>query len=138
MKGYFNDKQATDKVLIKGNLYTGDVAKVDDEGFIYIVAREKNIIKSGGIRISPKEIEDIILQIPEVVECVVIGVLDDILGEAVKAFVVLVADKPFVDFKYILDFCKKQLPPYKRPRYIEFLSTLPKNSSGKVLIKQLK
>lgn len=138
MKGYFNDKQATDKVLIKGNLYTGDLAKVDDEGFIYIVAREKNIIKSGGIRISPKEIEDIILQIPEVVECVVIGVLDDILGEAVKAFVVLVADKPFVDFKYILDFCKKQLPPYKRPRYIEFLSTLPKNSSGKVLIKQLK
>ncbi|MCB2354022.1 AMP-binding protein [Clostridium estertheticum] len=138
MKGYFNDKQATDKVLIKGNLYTGDVAKVDDDGFIYIVAREKNIIKSGGIRISPKEIEDIILQIPEVVECIVIGVLDDILGEAVKAFVVLVADKPFVDFKYILDFCKKQLPPYKRPRYIEFLNGLPKNSSGKVLIKQLK
>ena len=138
MKGYFNDKQATDKVLIKGNLYTGDVAKVDDEGYIYIVAREKNIIKSGGIRISPKEIEDVILQIPEVVECVVIGVLDDILGEAAKAFVVLVADKPFIDFKYILDFCKKQLPSYKTPRYIEFLSTLPKNSSGKVLIKQLK
>ncbi|MEF2113136.1 MULTISPECIES: AMP-binding protein [Clostridium] len=138
MKGYFNDKQATDKVLIKGKLYTGDVAKVDDEGYIYIVAREKNIIKSGGIRISPKEIEDVILQIPEVVECVVIGVLDDILGEAAKAFVVLVADKPFVDFKYILDFCKKQLPSYKTPRYIEFLSTLPKNSSGKVLIKQLK
>lgn len=138
MKGYFNDKQATDKVLIKGNLYTGDVAKVDDDGFIYIVAREKNIIKSGGIRISPKEIEDIILQIPEVVECAVIGVLDDILGEAVKAFVVIVSDKTFVDFKYILDFCKKQLPSYKIPRYIEFLNALPKNSSGKVLIKKLK
>ncbi|WAG58035.1 AMP-binding protein [Clostridium estertheticum] len=138
MKGYFNDKEETDKVLKQGYLYTGDIAKVDDEGFIYIVSREKNIIKSGGIRISPKEIEDIILQIPEVVECVVIGVWDDILGEAVKAFVVIVVDKTFIDFKYILDFCKKQLPSYKIPRYIEFLSTLPKNSSGKVLIKQLK
>jgi len=138
MKGYFNDKGETDKVLKHGYLYTGDIAKVDDEGYIYIVAREKNIIKSGGIRISPKEIEDIILQIPEVVECVVIGVEDDILGEAVKAFVVLVENKPFIDFKYILAFCRKQLPKYKIPRYIEFLNTLPKNSSGKVLIKKLK
>nr|WP_308282427.1 hypothetical protein [Clostridium estertheticum] len=71
-------------------------------------------------------------------ECAVIGVLDDILGEAVKAFVVIVSDKTFVDFKYILDFCKKQLPSYKIPRYIEFLNALPKNSSGKVLIKKLK
>ena len=138
MKGYFNDKEETDKVLKQGYLYTGDVAKVDDEGYIYIVAREKNIIKSGGIRISPKEIEDIILQIPEVVECVVIGVLDDILGEAVKAFVVLIEKKSFIDFKYISAFCRKQLPTYKTPRYIEFLNTLPKNSSGKVLIKKLK
>ncbi|WP_343216209.1 AMP-binding protein [Clostridium frigoris] len=137
MKGYFNDKEETDKVLKQGCLYTGDIAKVDDEGYIYIVSREKNIIKSGGIRISPKEIEDMILQIPEVVECIVIGVEDDILGEAVKAFVVLVADKPFVDCKYILNFCKKYLPSYKMPRNIEFLNALPKNSSGKVLIKKL-
>jgi len=120
MKGYFNDKEETDKVLKNGYLYTGDIAKVDDEGYIYIVSREKNFIKSGGIRISPKEIEDIILQIPQVVECAVIGVEDDILGEAVKAFVVLTENKYFIDFKYILDFCKKQLPSYKIPRYIEF------------------
>ncbi|WP_312884138.1 AMP-binding protein [Clostridium psychrophilum] len=138
MKGYFNDKQSTNKVLRKGCLYTGDVAKVDDEGYIYIVAREKNIIKSGGIRISPKEIENVILQIPEVVECAIIGVLDDILGEAVKAFVVLIDNKHSIDFKYILDFCKKQLPSYKIPRYIEFLSTLPKNSSGKILMTKIK
>ena len=137
MKGYFNDKEETDKVLKNGYLYTGDIAKVDDEGYIYIVAREKNFIKSGGIRISPKDIEDIILQIPQVVECVVIGVEDNILGEAVKAFVVLTENKYFIDFKYILDFCKKQLPSYKTPRYIEFLKSLPKNSSGKVLIKSL-
>nr|WP_319001921.1 hypothetical protein [Clostridium algoriphilum] len=114
------------------------MAKVDDEGYVYIVAREKNIIKSGGIRISPKEIEDVILQIPEVVECAVIGVLDDILGEAVKAFVVLIENKPYIDFKYILSFCKQRMPTYKTPRYIEFLNTLPKNSSGKVLLKKLK
>jgi len=138
MKGYFNDKIETEKVMKNGYLYTGDLAKVDDEGYIYIVSREKNIIKSGGNRISPKEIEDIILQIPEVVECAVIGVYDDILGEAVKSFVVLLENKSSINFKYIIDYCKKQLPSYKTPRYIEFLKALPKNSSGKVLLKNLK
>jgi len=138
MKGYFNDEEETGKVIKQGSLYTGDLAKVDDEGYIYIVSREKNIIKSGGNRISPLEIENIIVQIPEVVECAVIGVYDDILGEAVKAFVVLVENKSYIDFKYIFDFCKKQLPSYKTPRHVEFLKSLPKNSSGKVLIKKLK
>ena len=138
MKGYLNDKEGTEKVIRQGYLYTGDLAKVDNEGYIYIVSREKNIIKSGGNRISPKEIEDIILEIPQVVECAVIGVENDILGEAVKAFVVLTKDKSSIDFKYILDFCRKQLPSYKTPRYIEFLKVLPKNSSGKVLIRKLK
>ena len=138
MKGYFNDKEETDKVIKKGCLYTGDLATVDDEGYIYIVSREKNIIKSGGIRISPKEVEDLILQIPQVVECAVIGVYDDILGEAVKAFVVLIENKCEINSKYILDFCRNRLPLYKTPRYIEFLKALPKNSSGKVLIKKLK
>ena len=138
MKGYFNDVVETQKVIVKGYLYTGDLAKVDDDGYIYIVSREKNIIKSGGNRISPKEIEDIILRIPEIVECAVIGVDDDTLGEAVKAFVVLLDNSVSIDFKYILDFCKKHLPSYKTPRYIEFLKGLPKNSSGKVLTKKLK
>ncbi|MGH4138829.1 AMP-binding protein [Clostridium sp.] len=138
MKGYLNDKEETDKVIKQGYLYTGDLAKVDNEGYIYIVSREKNIIKSGGNRISPREVEDIILQIPEVVECAVIGVCDDILGEAVKAFIVLIENQSSINFKYILDFCRKQLPSYKTPRYIEFIKTLPKNSSGKVLLKNLK
>jgi long-chain acyl-CoA synthetase len=138
MKGYFNDNSETAKVIRDGYLYTGDLAKVDDEGYIYIVSREKNIIKSGGNRISPKEIEDVIAQIPQVVECAVIGVCDDILGEAVKAFVVLIENKSSIDFKYISEFCKKQLPSYKVPRYIDFLKELPKNSSGKVLLKKLK
>ncbi|MGK0468665.1 AMP-binding protein [Clostridium sp.] len=138
MKGYFNDNSETTKVIRSGYLYTGDLAKVDGEGYIYIVSREKNIIKSGGNRISPKEIEDVIAQIPQVVECAVIGVYDDLLGEAVKVFVVLIENKSSIDFKYISEFCKKQLPSYKAPRYIEFLKALPKNSSGKVLLKSLK
>lgn len=138
MKGYFNDNSETAKVIRNGYLYTGDLAKVDGEGFIYIVSREKNIIKSAGNRISPKEIEDVISQIPQVVECAVIGVYDELLGEAVKAFVVLIENKSSIDFKYISKFCKKQLPSYKAPRYIEFIKALPKNSSGKVLLKNLK
>jgi acyl-CoA synthetase (AMP-forming)/AMP-acid ligase II len=138
MKGYFNDEEETRKVIKHGYLYTGDLAKVDEEGYIYIVSREKNIIKSGGNRISPKEIEDIIVKIPEVVECAVIGIYDDILGEAVKAFVVLKEENSLIDSKYIIKFSSKYLPIYKTPKYVEFLKELPKNSSGKILIKKLK
>jgi len=138
MKGYFNDEEETRKVIKNGYLYTGDLAKVDEEGYIYIVSREKNIIKSGGNRVSPKEIEDIIVKIPEVVECAVIGVEDDILGEAVKAFVVLKEENSLIDSKYIIKFCSKDLPLYKTPKHVEFLKQLPKNSSGKILIKKLK
>jgi acyl-CoA synthetase (AMP-forming)/AMP-acid ligase II len=138
MKGYFNDNKETEKVLKEGLLYTGDLATVDEDGYIYIVSREKNIIKSGGNRISPKEIENVILQIPEVVECAVIGIEDNISGEAIKAFVVLKNSNCNIDLKYIIDYCRDRLPKYKTPKYIEFLTTLPKNSSGKVLLKLLK
>lgn len=138
MKGYFNDKESTEKVIKAGLLYTGDLATIDEDGYVYIVSREKNIIKSGGNRISPKEIENLIVKIPEVVECAVIGIEDDVLGEAVKAFVVLKSKEVSLDFKFIVDYCKNKLPKYKVPKYVEFLDTLPKNSSGKVLLKVLK
>ncbi|WPC42404.1 AMP-binding protein [Clostridium sp. JS66] len=138
MKGYFNDREETKKVIKEGLLYTGDLATVDEDGYVYIVSREKNIIKSGGNRISPKEIENLIVQIPEVVECAVIGVEDDVLGEVVKAFVVLKSKEISMDLKYIVDYCKNKLPKCKVPKYVEFLDALPKNSSGKVLLKALK
>lgn len=138
MKGYFNDKEETDKVIRNGYLYTGDLATVDNDGYIYIVAREKQIIKSGGNRISPKEIENIIIQIPGVIETAVIGVEDDILGEAIKAFVVLNDEDFEVNEKYIIEHCKEKLPSYKVPKYVVFLERLPKNSSGKVMIGDLK
>ncbi len=138
MKGYFNDEEETRKVIRNGYLYTGDLATVDEDGYIYIVAREKQIIKSGGNRISPKEIENIIIQIPSVIEAAVIGVQDDILGEAVKAFVVLNDEVLKVDEKYIIEYCKDKLPSYKVPKYVVFLDGLPKNSSGKVMMGDLK
>lgn len=138
MKGYFNDEEETRKVIRNGYLYTGDLATVDEDGYIYIVAREKQIIKSGGNRISPKEIENIIIQIPSVIEAAVIGIQDDILGEAVKAFVVLNDEVLKVDEKYIIEYCKDKLPSYKLPKYVVFLDGLPKNSSGKVMMGDLK
>lgn len=136
MKGYFNDKDETNKVLKNGYLYTGDLGTVDEEGYIYIMGREKNIIKSGGNRISPKEIEDAIIELEEVLECAVVGVDDEIMGEAVKAFVVL-NNKNFTN-KDIINHCKNKLPSYKLPKYIEVVDSLPKNSSGKVLVGVLK
>jgi Acyl-CoA synthetases (AMP-forming)/AMP-acid ligases II len=138
MKGYFNDNEETDKVIRNGYLYTGDLATVDNDGYIYIVAREKQIIKSGGNRISPKEIENIIIQIPGVIETAVIGVEDDVLGEAIKAFAVLNDEAFEVNEKYIIEHCKEKLPSYKVPKYVVFLERLPKNSSGKVMIGDLK
>lgn len=136
MKGYFNDQEETNKVLKNGYLYTGDLGSVDKDGYIYIIARERNIIKSGGNRISPKEIEDVILEMEDVLECAVVGVEDDTLGEAVEAVVVCKGNN--ITLADIQMHCKDKLPRYKVPKYIKFVSSLPKNSSGKVLLNQLK
>jgi long-chain acyl-CoA synthetase len=137
MKGYFKDEEETNKVLKNGYLYTGDLATRDSEGYIYIMSRKKHIIKSGGNRISPKEIEDTIVQIGGVVEVAVVPVNDDILGEAIKAFVVIHQGNLEVDEKYIIQYCKDKLPSYKVPKYVVFLEELPKNSSGKVMVGEL-
>ena len=138
MKGYFNDKEETNKIIRNGYLHTGDLATIDSDGYIYIVAREKQIIKSGGNRISPKEIEDIILQIPSVIEVAIIGTPDDLLGEAVKAFVVLDNKDLKIDEKFVINYCRDNLISYKVPKYVVFLDALPKNSSGKVMVGDLK
>ncbi len=91
-----------------------------------------------GNRISPGEIENTVASIKQVVECAVIGVEDEMLGEAVKVFVVLNGNYKDIDEKYIINYCSSRLPKYKTPKYIKFLPSLPKNSSGKVLFKQLR
>lgn len=137
MQGYWNLPQETAAALKNGWLFTGDLARVDEDGFIYIVDRKKNIIKSGANRISPVEIENIVLQIPSIKECAAVGAEDELLGEAIRLYVV-VADDLSIEKKDIFLYCKKNLAPYKIPKTIEFVSELPKTSSGKIKRQALK
>jgi acyl-CoA synthetase (AMP-forming)/AMP-acid ligase II len=132
MRGYFDDPEETAAAVHHGRYFTGDLATVDEEGYIFIVGRSKNIIKSGGFRISPKEIEDLILTLPEVTGCVVIGLPDEIMGEAVSAvFQTPCPDKERVK-KDIVTLCTGRLPSYKAPKYIDCIEEYPLNSSNKV------
>ncbi|OHB70080.1 MAG: hypothetical protein A2W17_03845 [Planctomycetes bacterium RBG_16_41_13] len=137
MAGYWKEPEKTAQVLRKEGLWTGDLARIDEEGFIYIVSRKSDIIKSGAHRISPKEIEEILLEHSAVHEVAVVGVEDEILGEAIKACIVL-KDKFSCTNRELLAHCHKQLPLYKVPHRVEFLEALPKTSSGKIKKVDLK
>ncbi|NVM29868.1 MAG: AMP-binding protein [Candidatus Helarchaeota archaeon] len=138
MLGYWDDPEGTAKVLRDGKLHTEDLGTVDEDGFIYIVDREKHIIKSGGYRVSTKEVEDKIFEIPEVVEAAVIGIPDNILGEAIKLFVSIRKSDRKIDENFIIAHCKTNFPAHKVPKYVEFLTSLPKSSSNKVAYEDLK
>ena len=140
MAGYWGDPEKTATVLRAEGLWTGDLAKIDEEGYIYIVSRKSEIIKSGAHRISPKEVEDVLFEHPKVHEAAVVGVEDEILGEIVAACIVT-KDGMECAGEEILRHCSKLLPPYKIPHYVEFLKELPKTKSGKVkkyLLKNIK
>ncbi|APF17066.1 class I adenylate-forming enzyme family protein [Caldithrix abyssi] len=132
MLGYWNHPEETRKVLKHGLYYTGDLGVMDEEGFIYVVGRSKDMIKIGGNRASAKEIEDALYEHPQVADAAVIGVADDTLGEAPKAFVVL-KDRESSNMEETLrNFLAKRLASYKIPKYFEFRENLPKNKSGKI------
>jgi acyl-CoA synthetase (AMP-forming)/AMP-acid ligase II len=137
MKGYWRDPEATSKVLRDGWFFTGDVAKRDEDGFIYIVDRKKEMIISGGFNIYPREVEQAIESHPAVAEVAVIGVPDETWGEAVKALVVL---KPNANTtsEAIIDLCKAKIASYKKPHSVEFVASLPKNFQGKVMRRALR
>lgn len=129
MKGYWKDPKLTSTVIDEnGWLNTGDLVKSDDEGFLYIIGRKSEMIKSGANRISPKEIEEVLLLLPEIHDCAVIGVEDDMLGEVIKAYIV---SGDNIDALKVKKHCKDNLANYKIPKYIEFINDLPKTSSGK-------
>jgi long-chain acyl-CoA synthetase len=136
MKGYFRDEEATRDVLRKGWLHTGDLGHLDADGYLYLQGRRSDIIKSGAHRISPLDIEDVIVALPEVAEAAVVGVPDEVLGEAIKAVITL---KPgaTLDAMKVQRHCSEQLPRYKVPRTIEFATSLPRTSSGKIMRYQL-
>jgi acyl-CoA synthetase (AMP-forming)/AMP-acid ligase II len=135
--GYWHDPAETARFFRNGRLYTGDIARVDGDGFIFIVEREREMIKSGGNRVSAKEVEDVIAEIREVVEVAVLGTPDDLLGEAIQACLVL-APQARMTPEEVKSHCRKRLPAFKVPENVFFLKALPQNSSGKVLKPKLR
>jgi acyl-CoA synthetase (AMP-forming)/AMP-acid ligase II len=137
MKGYWEKPEATAEKLKPGPvpgeqvLYTGDFCRLDDEGYLYFVGRMDDIIKSRGEKVAPKEVESAIMNIQGVKEAAVIGVEDAILGQAVKAFVVLERGVTLTD-KEIMKECQKRLENFMVPKYVEFLAELPKTTTGKI------
>ncbi|MCX7922057.1 MAG: long-chain fatty acid--CoA ligase [Clostridia bacterium] len=137
MQGYFKQDEDTNKALLNGWLHTGDLAKKDDDGYIYIVDRKKDMVIVGGLNVYPREVEEVIYQYSKVKEAAVIGVDDKLRGEYVKAFVVLKEGEE-CSSKELLRHMKERLAAYKLPREIDFVSNLPKNSTGKILKRMLK
>ena len=137
MNGYWKNPEATAKALKNGWFYTGDLATIDSDGFVYIVDRKKDIIISGGINISSREVEDVLYMHEAVNQAAVIGVPDKKWGETVKAFVVL--NRGFdAGEDELINFCRSNLASYKKPTSIDFLPDLPKTSSGKINKRELR
>lgn len=137
MKGYWQNPGETAKVFTpEGWLLTGDIATIDEKGFVRLIERKKDMILVSGFNVYPKEIEDVLAQIPGVLECAVIGMNDEHSGEAVKAFIV--RDNPKLTAEEVIKFCRQHLTPYKVPRQIEFRRELPKSNVGKILRRTLR
>jgi long-chain acyl-CoA synthetase len=137
MIGYWNDPMETDRALRHGWYHTGDLGRVDEEGFFFVAGRIKDILKVGGERVSAKEIEEAVLEIPQVHETAAIGIPDELLGEAVKVFIVPAEGAGFSERDYETEI-RKRLPSYMHPKTIVLVRELPKNESGKILKDELK
>ena len=142
MQGYWNRPEETAKTFRPGRyrgealLYTGDLFKKDEDGFLYFVARKDDMIKTRGERVSPKEVENALCAMDGVVEAAVIGVPDDILGQAIKSFVVRERQSEITQDE-VMKYCMKSLEPFMVPKYVEFHDSLPKSPSGKIDKKSL-
>ena len=137
MQGYWQRPEETEAVLRDGWLYTGDLARRDEDGYFYIVERKKDLIISGGYNIYPREVEEVLYQFPGVKEAVAFGVPDAYRGEVVQA-VIVPMDGQELNIQEIRDFCGRQLALYKIPQSIEFRAALPKSQVGKVLRRLLR
>ena len=137
MKGYWKQPEATAETLRGGWLHTGDAGSMDEEGFVFIQDRVKDMIVSGGENIYPREVEEVLFQHPSVADAAVIGIPDDKWGETVKAILVVQGDeKPSEED--MIEFCRTKLGGYKVPRSVDYIEMLPRNPSGKVLKRELR
>jgi long-chain acyl-CoA synthetase len=137
MKGYLNNPEATAEAFAGGWFHTGDLGYVDDDGFVFIVDRKKELIIRGGYNVYPREVEEVLYSHPAIAEAAVVGIPDQQLGEEVKAFVAPKPGQELIESELIA-YCKERVAAYKYPRVIEVCDELPKSATGKVLKKQLK
>jgi len=138
-RGYLNKPKATAQTLRDGWVYTGDIGKVDEEGYLYFHGRVKEMIKCSGYSVFPEEVEIMLNKHPAVAESAVIGVPDPKRGESVKAFIVL--NKEFeksISPEELVQWSKEKMAAYKYPRYVEFRKSLPMTGTGKLLRRKLK
>jgi acyl-CoA synthetase (AMP-forming)/AMP-acid ligase II len=137
MKGYLNLPDENEKAFKGGWFHTGDIARLDEDGFLTIVDRKKDLIISGGENIYPKEIEDVLHTHDKIKEVVVFGIPDEKWGESVCAAVILMDDASLTGDE-VIQYCRENLAGYKKPRKVVFRKDFPKNSLGKVLKDVLK
>lgn len=137
MRGYLNREEATAETLADGWLHTGDIGKMDEDGYFYIIDRKKDMVISGGYNIYPRDIEEIYYEHPKVVEATAIGIPHPTRGEAVKVFIVLKPGETATE-KEMIAYCDDKLAKYKWPTEIEFRKELPKSNVGKILKKELR
>lgn len=137
--GYWEKPEETDKAIVEGRFHTGDVAKIDAQGWCYIVDRKKDLINVSGFKVWPRDVEDVLYQHPGVKEAAVVGVPDSYRGETVKAFVSLAEGyREKTDADELVLFCKERMAAYKYPRIIEILDDIPKTTTGKMLRRKLR
>ena len=136
MKGYFKDPEATAKKIKNGWYYTGDLGRLDEDGYLYILGRADDMIISGGLNVYPSEVETVLLKHPKVQEAAAVGIPDAKRGQVIRAVVVLKQGETATQ-QEILSFCKERLASFKMPRQLEFKDSLPKSSTGKIAKRQL-
>jgi len=137
MAGYWQRPDETAKVMTAdGYFKTGDIGIIDERGYFKIVDRKKDMVLVSGFNVYPNEVEDVVAQMPGVLECAVVGVPDEKTGEAVK--LVIVKKNPDLSVEQVKEFCRANLTGYKQPRVIEFRTDLPKTPVGKILRRELR
>ena len=136
MLGYWNNPEATDAVLREGWLHTGDLGHLDAKGYLYLDGRRSDMIKTGAHRVNPADVEEAIAELAWVIEAAVVGIDDDVMGQVIKAFVVVAQEQPRGEDR-IRAHCRARLAPYKVPKQVEFIGALPRTASGKVRRVQL-
>src|SRR4051794_25638906 len=137
MTGYWRRPDATEATLAGGWLHTGDAGRIDEDGYVFVEDRIKDLVVSGGENVYPRAVEDVLFQHPAIAEAAVIGVPDERWGEAVKAVVALRPGMTCTE-EDVIDFCRPRLAGFERPRSVDFTDTLPKTATGKVLKRSLR